>query len=119
MSPGGNRPERETEDFRYRTNCPFVVAWLVSFKWWENRSKHIVRSAVRWEKTLNTGAGGFDGLNKNELVRVRNDHRQRLNGYGRAALTVELLSAGQKHRNCLECERIEEYLPNAQASVAL
>jgi hypothetical protein len=30
-----------------------------------------------------------------------------------------LLSAGQKHRNCLEGEPIEEYFPNAQASVAV
>jgi hypothetical protein len=33
----------------------------------------------------------------------------RFNSYGRTAVTEELLSAGLKHRNLLECERIEEY----------
>jgi hypothetical protein len=31
------------------------------------------------------------------------------NSYGRTAVIEELLSAGLKHRNLLECERIEEY----------
>jgi hypothetical protein len=39
--------------------------------------------------------------------------------YLRAVLMEELLSAGRKRRKCLGCDGVEEYFPDAQASLAL
>jgi hypothetical protein len=73
-SPGRPRSEWNTEDLRDGVTGSFVVTRLASFDRRVEKGKNIIWTAMSGEKHFKACARGLDRFNKNELVRVRNDH---------------------------------------------
>ena len=112
-------PSGNTQDFRDGVTGSFVVTRLVSFDRRIEKGKDITWTAMPGEKYFKACTRGLDRFNKDELVLVRNDHRQRLyrSLQGSTDRRIVIRPAGTSQLQ--ECERIEEGLPDAQGGVAL
>jgi hypothetical protein len=75
-SPGRPRSEWDTQDFRDGVTGSFVVTRLVPFDRRVEKRKDIIWTAMPGEKYFKACTRGLDRFNKDELVLVRNDHRQ-------------------------------------------